>query len=98
MKLTIEKNENVLTVAVSGKVDTITAVEFEKAIEDHLDGVTELILDLKEMTYTSSAGLRVILKAQKAMNKQGTMKVVNVRPDVMDIFEITGFTDILTIE
>ena len=98
MQITNERNANSLTVFISGRVDTATAPELERFIEDNTDGVTELIFDLKDMEYTSSAGLRVFLKAQKLMNVQGSMKVKNVQSDVMEIFEITGFSDILTIE
>lgn len=98
MQITNERNANTLTVFISGRVDTATAPELERFIEDNTEGVTELILDLKDMEYTSSAGLRVFLKAQKLMNVQGSMKVKNVQSDVMEIFEITGFSDILTIE
>lgn len=92
------KENGKLTVSVVGNLDTSTAPELEKAVFDHLDGVEELVLDLKEMPYTSSAGLRIILKLQKAMNKKGTMKVIHVCDEVMDIFELTGFSDFLTIE
>ena len=98
MQLTHTKEGNRLTVNVSGRVDTTTAPELEKYITDNTDGVTELILDLKEMSYTSSAGLRVLLKAQKLMNKQGSMKVTGVQNDVLEVFDMTGFSDILTIE
>ena len=98
MQITNERNANSLTVFISGRVDTATAPELERFIEDNTEGVTELILDLKDMEYTSSAGLRAFLKAQKLMNVQGSMKVKNVPSDVMEIFEITGFSDILTIE
>ena len=98
MQITNERNANSLTVFISGRVDTATAPELERFIEDNTDGVTELIFDLKDMEYTSSAGLRVFLKAQKLMNVQGSMKVKNVQSGVMEIFEITGFSDILTIE
>ncbi len=98
MQITNERNGNSLTVFISGRVDTATAPELEKFIEENTDGITELILDLKDMSYTSSAGLRVILKAQKKMNAQGSMKVKNVQSTVMEIFEMTGFSDILTIE
>jgi len=98
MQITNERNANSLTVFISGRVDTATAPELERFIEDNTEGVTELILDLKDMDYTSSAGLRVFLKAQKLMNVQGSMRVKNVQSDVMEIFEITGFSDILTIE
>lgn len=98
MQITSNRDSNRLTVFVSGRVDTNTAPEFERYIDENTDGVSELVLDLKEMSYTSSAGLRIILKAQKMMNKQGSMKVVHVQEDVMDIFEMTGFSDILNIE
>ena len=73
-------------------------MKFEKTIFDNIEGVSELVLDLKEMPYTSSAGLRVLLKAQKAMSAQGSMKLVNVCSDVSEVFDMTGFSDILTIE
>ena len=98
MQISKEKDNNILTVSVSGRVDTTTAPELEKYITENAEGVTELILDLKDMSYTSSAGLRVLLKAQKLMNAQGSMKVINVQSDVMEVFEMTGFSDILTIE
>ena len=98
MNITVEKNGNKLEMAVSGRVDTTTAPELEKKIMDNIDGITELIFDFKDLSYTSSAGLRVILKAQKQMNKQGEMKIRNVTDEVMDIFDVTGFSDILTFE
>ena len=88
---------SLLNIAVSGRLDTTTAPELEKEIAV-LDGVKELTLDFKELEYVSSAGLRVILGAQKKMSKQGEMKVTNVCEDIMEVFEITGFSDILTIE
>lgn len=87
-----------LLLEISGRVDTVTAPELEKVINENIGSVKELVLDLKDLTYTSSAGLRVFLKAQKTMNTQGKMTVKNVQDDVMDIFEMTGFSDILTIE
>ena len=78
-------------------MDTTTAPELENFITENTQGITELILDLKNLSYTSSAGLRVLLKAQKLMNTLGSMKVINVQNDVMEIFEMTGFSDILTI-
>ena len=87
-----------LVLEVSGRVDTVTAPELENSINENINGVTELVLDLKDLVYISSAGLRVILKAQKTMNTQGEMTVKNVQDDVMDIFEMTGFSDILNIE
>lgn len=97
--MTINKNQNeqTVTLALVGRLDTTTAPDLEKEI-DALDNVKELIFDLKELEYTSSAGLRAILKAQKMMNEKGAMKVVNVNDTIMEVFEITGFTDMLTIE
>lgn len=92
------KNGTALTVAPDGRLDTITAPELEKVIKAGLEGVTELTLDFKKLEYISSAGLRVLLSAQKAMQQQGSMKVVNVSPLIMEIFEVTGFVDVLTIE
>ena len=88
----------VLTLAVEGRLDTATAPELEAALSASLTGVKSLILDFEKLGYVSSAGLRVILKAQKIMNAQGDMKVINVNEVVMEVFEITGFADILTIE
>lgn len=98
MQTTLEKDGSKLILSVSGRVDTTTAPELEKTIVENIEGIDALVLDLKDMSYTSSAGLRAILKAQKLMNKQGSMKVINVQKDVMEIFEMTGFNDILTIE
>lgn len=94
----IEKNVNgsELTVTVSGRLDTATAPELEKALD--FDGVEVLIFDFKELEYLSSAGLRIVLTAQKTMNKQGKMSIRNVNETIMEIFEVTGFVDILTIE
>ena len=87
-----------LNIAVEGRLDTTTAPELEAELKSSMDGISELILDFSKLEYVSSAGLRVILAAQKTMNKQGTMKLVNVNDEVMEVFEITGFVDILTIE
>lgn len=96
----IEKKieNNVTALRISGRVDTTTAPEFETIIDECVVGLEELILDCKEMEYISSAGLRVILKVQKLMNKQGSMKLINVNETIMEVFDITGFADILTIE
>ena len=99
--MTITKNtENgVLTLALEGRLDTNTAPELEKEIgADLTDDVQTLILDLKDLEYISSAGLRVLLAAQKKMNKQGNMIVKNANEMIMDVFQVTGFVDILTIE
>ncbi|MBO7395087.1 MAG: STAS domain-containing protein [Ruminococcus sp.] len=87
-----------LTLKLEGRIDTKSAPELDETVRTSLDGVTSLIIDLKEVAYISSAGLRVLLIAQKQMNKQGEMKIINVSEDIMEIFEVTGFSDILTIE
>ena len=92
------KNDKEFTIALSGRLDTMTAPELEKEIKDNIEDVELLVFDLEELAYISSAGLRVILGAQKIMNKQGEMIVKNVNETVMEIFEITGFVDVLTIE
>ena len=98
--LSIEKStcETELTVALTGRLDTTTAPELEEELKASIDGVTVLVMDLAALEYISSAGLRVLLSAQKSMNKQGEMKVRHVNETIMEIFEVTGFTDILTIE
>lgn len=96
---TVLKQENKkLTVFVSGKVDSTTAPALEKTVLENLDGITELVLDLKDMPYTSSAGLRVFLKIQKAMLKKGKMTAIHICEEVMDIFELTGFSAFLSIQ
>ena len=84
-------------IGLEGRLDTTTAPDLEKELEGTLNGITELTLDFAELAYISSAGLRVLLSAQKVMNRQGSMKVTNVNETIMEIFEVTGFTDILTI-
>ena len=83
--------------ALEGRLDTVTAPDLEKELKESLDGVTDLTLDFEKLEYISSAGLRVLLAAQKTMAKQGGMKLVNVGETIMEIFEVTGFSDILTI-
>ena len=87
-----------LTVNVAGRLDTNTAPELDAAIKESIEGVTDLTLDIKDLEYISSAGLRVLLSAQKTMMRQGAMKVINVQGPVMEVLEVTGFSDILTIE
>ncbi len=87
-----------LTVALEGRLDTNTSPDLETSLQESLDGVTELVLDLEKLDYISSAGLRVLLAAHKMMAKQGSMKVIHVNTTAMEIFEITGFLDILTVE
>lgn len=98
MNIEIKKNTEETRIEITGRLDTTTSPELEKAIASDVSDNTNLVLDVKGMEYISSAGLRVLLAAQKKMNKQGSMKVVNVREEVMEVFELTGFTDILTIE
>ena len=98
MNITKNQNGNQLCLSLEGRLDTTTAPELEKVIKSSLDGVTELTIDMGSLDYLSSAGLRVLLGAQKTMNKQGSMKVTNVNETIMEIFEVTGFGDILTIE
>ena len=90
--------QTTLRLAPVGRLDTITATEFANEIDASLAGVKELIIDLTELSYISSAGLRIILKTQKTMSVQGCMKVTGVNDMIMEVFEITGFADILTIE
>lgn len=86
-----------LNVALIGRLDTITAPSLDKELKDSLTGITTLAFDFSKLEYISSAGLRVLLSAQKVMNKQGSMTISSVNADIMEIFEITGFSDILTI-
>ena len=98
--LNIEKKTNgsELTVTLTGRLDTTTAPALEALFKESLSGVTVLIIDMETLEYISSAGLRVLLSAQKIMNKQGEMKVIHVSDSIMEIFEVTGFSDILNIE
>ena len=98
--MTIEKkiNGESVTLIVSGRLDTQTAPELEAELDSVLADIKELTFDFANLEYVSSAGLRVILKAQKAMNAQGSMKLTGVNDSIMEVFDITGFLDILTIE
>lgn len=96
IKKTAENEKLELT--LEGRLDTVTAPELEAVMKESLDGVKELLLDFTGLEYISSAGLRVLLAAQKTMNKQGEMKLNHVGETIMEIFEVTGFSDILTIE
>lgn len=98
MTIGIAKESESLTMKLGGRLDTTTAPELEKAFEENMDVSKDLILDMKELEYISSAGLRVLLTAQKKMNQSGKMKLTGVSDEVMEVFEITGFSDILTIE
>jgi anti-sigma B factor antagonist len=96
----IEKmiNGTATVLKIVGRLDTTTAPELETTIDGCVAGIKELVLDCSELEYVSSAGLRVILKAQKLMNAQGAMKLTHVNETIMEVFDITGFADILTIE
>ena len=98
--MTINKNTegSKLTLALSGRLDTTTAPELEEFVQSSLAGVIDLVLDLSNLEYISSAGLRVLLSAQKIMNKQGSMVVTGANEIVMEVFEVTGFDEILTLE
>lgn len=98
--MTIEKiaEGNQLTMVLGGRLDTTTAPMLETELKQNISGVKELVLDLAGLEYLSSAGLRVLLSAQKVMNRQGTMLVRNVNETIMEIFEITGFVDVLNIQ
>ncbi len=98
MNIESNKNGNALTLALEGRLDTTTAPQLEGTLKTALPGVETLVFDLEKLEYISSAGLRVLLTAQKTMNKQGTMKVTHANDMIMEIFEVTGFSDILTIE
>ena len=92
------KNDTTLTLAIQGRIDTTTAPQLEAELRSDIDGVTELYLEFTGVEYISSAGLRVLLSAQKLMSRQGKMVLSHVNESVMEVFEVTGFSDILTIE
>ena len=98
MKIDFTKNGEVLNINLDGRLDTTTAPQLEGEIKQSIDGVEKLVLDFTELAYLSSAGLRVLLSTQKVMNKQGEMVIRNVNETINEIFEVTGFIDVLTIE
>ena len=98
MTIEIKRNAEETVLEVTGRLDTTTAPALEKTINENMDGVKTLVLDFKGLEYISSAGLRVLLSAQKKMQKVGVMKVTNVCESIMEVFEMTGFADILVIE
>ena len=98
LNITKEADASKLTVALEGRLDTSTSPELDAALKGSFDGVTELVFDIKDLQYISSAGLRVLLSSQKIMNKQGSMVIKNTSEQVREIFDVTGFSDILTIE
>ena len=91
-------NGNSLKIILEGRLDTTTAPQLEDQLGANLEGITDLKFDLEKLEYISSAGLRVLLSSQKTMNKQGAMVITNASPEVKEIFDVTGFSDILTIE
>lgn len=98
MNIEQKRNGSALTIAPEGYLDTTTAPELRSVLETALDGVKELTFDFEKLEYISSSGLRLLLFAQKTMDRQGSMKVANANETVMEIFEVTGFSDFLTIE
>lgn len=97
--MTIDKDiqNNVMTLKLSGRLDTTTSPELEQVLKESIDGIEDLRMDFSDLEYISSAGLRILLSAQKTMNKQGEMSITGVNDTISEIFEITGFSDILTI-
>lgn len=98
LKINQTKNEKNVTVELDGRLDTNTAPELDAALGELMEGAESLVLDFEKLEYVSSAGLRVLLSAQKTMSKQGEMKLLHVNETISEIFEVTGFCDILTIE
>ena len=98
MNIEQKKDGKALVLALAGRLDTVTAPELEAVLKDALAGVEELTFDFEKLDYISSAGLRVLISAQKTMNRQGTMKVIHTNEMIREIFDVTGFADILTVE
>ena len=98
LKIGTERNDGKLTVTPEGRLDTTTSPELEAVLKDNYEGLQELVFDMASLEYISSAGLRVLLAAQRVMNKQGTMIVRNINEAIEEIFEVTGFSEILTVE
>ena len=97
MTIEIKKHADEIVLEITGRLDTITAPALDKTINENLGEIKSLILDFKHLEYISSAGLRVLLSAQKKLQQHGSLKLKNVREEVMEVFEMTGFADILTI-
>lgn len=98
MEIAVNKNGTELTVSPVGRIDTATAPQLQAVVNENISGVTDLTFDFKKLKYLSSAGLRVLMSTQKVMMKQGKMRLINVNDDVMDIFDMTGLTDVFEIE
>jgi anti-sigma B factor antagonist len=98
MTINKTKENDSLMIALEGRLDTLTAPKLDAEIQGALDGIKSLVFDFEKLAYISSAGLRILLAAQKIMNKQGTMVIRNAGPEIREIFDVTGFSDILTLE
>ena len=98
MNIKKTQNGNQLTVALEGRLDTVSSPELESELKGSLDGINDLVFDISELEYISSAGLRVLLSTQKVMNKQGEMTITGTNEAIMEIFDVTGFVDILNIK
>ena len=98
MTIEIKKEAKSLILKIAGRLDTTSAPEMEKAVKENISGVEKLIIDMEKLEYISSAGLRVLLSAKKKMDDTGSVKIKNVSEPIMEVFEITGFNEILTIE
>ena len=98
MTITNERNNDQLTIAIEGRLDTTTAPQLEEFLSENSEGIKDMVIDMAKLEYISSAGLRVLLAAHKKMSKTGTLKLVNVGDEVMEVFDMTGFSDILDIE
>ncbi|MBQ3853349.1 MAG: STAS domain-containing protein [Anaerovibrio sp.] len=98
MEIKKEQNGENLKISLIGRLDAVTATNLDKVVQNDLTDIKDLVMDFKELVYVASAGLRVLLMAQKKMNKQGNMKIINVSDDVKDVFDMTGFLDFLNIE
>ena len=98
LNITTKTEDGALQVALEGRLDTVTSPQLENELKNALDGADALVLDMQALEYISSAGLRVLLSAQKLMSSKGGMKLLHVNDTIMEIFEVTGFSDILTIE
>ena len=98
MNVSVQKDGTKLTVSVEGKLGTTTAPELEKAVKENIAGIAELVFDFGKLDYMASAGLRIMLSSAKIMRRQGSMKIINVTPPVMEVFTFTGMADVLNIE
>ncbi len=98
LKINKTKNNDELEIVLEGRLDTTTSPDLEKEVKDDIDGIKSLAFDFTDLEYISSAGLRVLLSSQKIMNKQGSMVIRNASDEIKEIFDVTGFSDILTIE